>query len=130
MGIFNCIFCCKRRHSSMATRLAGFTGHPVGEEKTGVAVGIDKGHVTTKRELKPKPSYRKGKLNARTKFVREIIREVAGYAPYEKRTMELLKVGKEKRALKVLKSKLGTHKRAKAKREEMAGALRAQRMKG
>lgn len=40
-------------------------------------------------------------------FVRDIIREVAGYAPYEKRCMELLKVGKEKRALKVLKSKLG-----------------------
>ena len=88
--------------------------------------------------------------------------------------MELLKVGKEKRALKVLKNKLGalhpgsrrvhidahkrhhfsrhharhpsvgcmkvlrlrvspcsagTHKRAKAKREEMATALRNQRMK-
>ena len=52
---------------------------------------------------------------------------MAGYSPYEKRTMELLKVGKEKRALKVLKNKLGTHKRAKAKREEMADALRNQR---
>jgi hypothetical protein len=47
------------------------------------------------------------KLNNRVAFVREIIREVAGYSPYEKRTMELLKVGKEKRALKVLKNKLG-----------------------
>jgi len=100
------------------------------------------------------------KLNKRVAFVREIIREVAGYSPYEKRCMELLKVGKEKRALKVLKNKLGvlspaahhlaapvlvsclsnqawlsflrhpgTHKRAKAKREEMSGALRNQRMK-
>uniref|UniRef100_A0A6S9SL99 60S ribosomal protein L36 n=1 Tax=Chrysotila carterae TaxID=13221 RepID=A0A6S9SL99_CHRCT len=113
----------------MATRLTGFTGHPKGETKTGLAVGMDSGHVLTKRELKPKPSYRKGKLNKRVAFVREIVREVAGYAPYEKRTMELLKVGKEKRALKVLKSKLGTHKRAKSKREEMSAALRAQRMK-
>jgi len=43
--------------------------------------------------------------------------------------MELLKVGREKRALKLLKVKLGTHKRAKAKREECAEELRKQRMK-
>ena len=43
-----------------ATRFAGTTGHPVGEEKTGLAVGMDKGMIVTKRALKPKPSYRKG----------------------------------------------------------------------
>merc|ERR1712113_575650 len=117
-----------RGQRAMTTRVAG-TGHPVGDEKTGLAVGMDKGHVLTKLDLKPKPSYRKGKLNKRITFVRDVIREVAGHAPYEERIMELLKVGKEKRALKVLKNKLGTHKRAKAKREEMAGALRQQRMK-
>jgi len=115
--------------AAMTTRVLGFTGHPVGEEKTGIAIGMDKGHVLTKREMKPKPSYRKGKLNKRVTFVRDIIREVCGYSPYEKRTMELLKVGKEKRALKVLKTKLGSHRRAKAKREQMAGALRSMRMK-
>ena len=98
------------------------------ETKTGLAVGMDKGHVVTKIEQKQRPSYRKGKLNKRVAFVKEVIREVAGFSPYEKRTMELLKVGKEKRALKVLKNKLGTHKRAKSKREEMAGQLRQQRM--
>ena len=36
-----------------------------------------------------------------------LTRQVAGFSPYEKRTMELLKVGKVKRALKVLKVKLG-----------------------
>jgi Ribosomal protein L36e len=30
-----------------------------------------------------------------------VVREVAGWAPYERRVMELLKVGKDKRALKV-----------------------------
>jgi len=90
---------------------------------------MDKGHKLTKRALPTKQSYRKGKLNKRVAFVREVIREVAGFSPYEKRTMELLKVGKEKRALKMLKTKLGTHKRAKAKREEMASELRKQRMK-
>jgi large subunit ribosomal protein L36e len=34
--------------------------------------------------------------------VRAVVREVVGFAPYERRVMELLKVGKEKRALKVL----------------------------
>ena len=43
--------------------------------------------------------------------------------------LELLKVGKEKRALKLLKARLGTHKRAKLKREDMANELRKQRMK-
>lgn len=52
-------------------------------------------------------SFTVQKLNKRVSFVREVIREVAGFSPYEKRTMELLKVGKEKRALKLLKVKLG-----------------------
>ncbi len=46
------------------------------------------------------------RLGKRVKFVREIIREVAGLAPYEKRVVELLKVGKDKRALKVAKKKV------------------------
>lgn len=56
-----------------------------------------------------------------------MVREVAGFAPYEKRITELLKVGKDKRALKVAKRKLGTHKRAKRKREEMSSVLRKMR---
>ncbi|ERN07820.1 hypothetical protein AMTR_s00012p00174520 [Amborella trichopoda] len=53
--------------------------------------------------------------------------KLLAFAPYEKRITELLKVGKDKRALKVAKRKLGTHKRAKKKREEMAGVLRKMR---
>ncbi|KAF2530383.1 hypothetical protein F2Q70_00031025 [Brassica cretica] len=48
---------------------------------------------------------------------------VAGFAPYEKRTTEFLKVGKDKTALKIAKRKLGTHKRAQRKREEMSSVL-------
>ena len=38
-----------------------------------------------------------------------------------------LQVGKDKRALKLAKRKLGTHKRAKNKREEMSTTLRKMR---
>ncbi|XP_073009554.1 large ribosomal subunit protein eL36x-like [Typha latifolia] len=100
------------------------------QPNTGIFVGLNKGHIVTKRELPPRPSSRKGKTSKRVHFVRNLIREVAGFAPYEKRITELLKVGKDKRALKVAKRKLGTHKRAKKKREEMANVLRKLRSAG
>ncbi|KAL1357594.1 hypothetical protein HN51_009491 [Arachis hypogaea] len=97
---------------------------------TGLFVGMNKGHIVTKKELPPRPRDRKGKTSKRVHFVRNLIREVAGFAPYEKRITELLKVGKDKRALKVAKRKLGTHKRAKRKREEMSNVLRKMRAGG
>ncbi|GKV05810.1 hypothetical protein SLE2022_103640 [Rubroshorea leprosula] len=100
------------------------------QPKSGLFVGLNKGHIVTKRELAPRPSNRKGKTSKRVQFVRGLIREVAGFAPYEKRITELLKVGKDKRALKVAKRKLGTHKRAKKKREEMSSVLRKMRSGG
>ncbi|KAI3764440.1 hypothetical protein M8C21_024694 [Ambrosia artemisiifolia] len=69
------------------------------QPNTGLFVGLNKGHVVTKKELAPRPSDRKG-------------------------------VGKDKRALKVAKRKLGTHKRAKKKREEMSSVLRKMRSGG
>ena len=53
------------------------------------------------------------RASKRVKFVRDIVREVAGLAPYERRITELLKVGKDKRALKVAKKKV-SHCLAKA----------------
>uniref|UniRef100_A0A061RDN2 Large subunit ribosomal protein L36e n=1 Tax=Tetraselmis sp. GSL018 TaxID=582737 RepID=A0A061RDN2_9CHLO len=91
---------------------------------SGIAVGIGKGHKVTSKEQRAKPSYRKGKLGKRVKFVRSVVREVCGLAPYEKRMCELLRVGRDKRALKFAKKKLGTHLRGKRKREEMAAVLR------
>jgi large subunit ribosomal protein L36e len=61
--------------------------------------------------------------------VRSIIREVAGLAPYEKRIGELLKTGRDKRALKFAKRKLGTHSRGLRKRAEVADILRKQAAK-
>nr|GEW37419.1 60S ribosomal protein L36-2-like [Tanacetum cinerariifolium] len=100
------------------------------QPNTGLFVGLNKGHIVTKKELAPRPSDRKGKTSKRVHFVRNVIKEVAGLAPYEKRITELLKVGKDKRALKLAKRKLGTHKRAKKKREDMAEVLRKLRAAG
>ncbi|XKL60632.1 hypothetical protein PGB90_007689 [Kerria lacca] len=98
-----------------------------------LAVGLKKGHKTTKiKTVKPtlenkkkkiKPSHNKGHQTKHSKFIRELIREVVGNAPFEKRAMELLKVSKDKRALKFLKRRLGTHLRAKRKREELSNIL-------
>ncbi|KAL1777900.1 60S ribosomal protein L36, partial [Sigmodon hispidus] len=74
-------------------------------------------------EAQPAPR----RLTKHTKFVRDMIREVCGFAPYERRAMELLKVSKDKRALKFIKKRVGTHIRAKRKREELSNVLAAMR---
>ncbi|CAN7945602.1 unnamed protein product, partial [Ixodes pacificus] len=71
-----------------------------------LAVGLGKGHKVTKNEYKPRPSRRKGALSKHTRFVRDLIREVCGFAPFERRAMELLKVSKDKRALKFIKKRV------------------------
>jgi len=94
-----------------------------------ICVGLEKGHKTTKNTLKTKPSKSKGKLTKHNKFVRDLIREVVGFAPYERRAQELLRIGKEKRCLKFLKKRIGSHDLAKKKREEMQSILQAMRKK-
>ncbi|KAK2501111.1 hypothetical protein MC885_019264, partial [Smutsia gigantea] len=71
------------------------------------------------------------RLTKHAEFVRDMIREVCGFAPYERRAMELLKVSKVKLALKFIKKRaggrVGTHIRAKRKREELSSVLAAMR---
>merc|ERR1719291_591570 len=102
-------------------------------EVTGFAAGLNKGFIVTRRTLAPKPSYRKGHKSQRNALVREVVREVAGFAPYERRMIELIKIGSAstfKRALKLAKKRLGTHRRGKKKREEMQECVAAMRRKG
>ncbi|CDK28340.1 unnamed protein product [Kuraishia capsulata CBS 1993] len=89
------------------------------EVEDSIAAGVNKGHKVTAKEVAPKISYRKGALSKRTAFVRDIVREVSGLAPYERRVIELIRNAGEKRAKKLAKKRLGTHLRAKAKVEEM-----------
>jgi large subunit ribosomal protein L36e len=55
---------------------------------------MNKGHPTTAIPKAVKPSQRKGTQSTKTKFVRSVIREVAGFSPYERRVMELLRNSK------------------------------------
>eukprot|EP00928_Gymnodinium_smaydae_P044608 TRINITY_DN2974_c4_g1_i1.p2 TRINITY_DN2974_c4_g1~~TRINITY_DN2974_c4_g1_i1.p2 ORF type:complete len:112 (-),score=39.49 TRINITY_DN2974_c4_g1_i1:73-408(-) len=99
---------------------------------SGLAAGLNKGFIVTRRALPMKPSYRKGRKCARNSLVKEVVREVAGFAPYERRMLELLKIGSAatfKRSLKLAKKRLGTHKRGKKKRDEMVEAVAAMRRK-
>merc|ERR1712212_404945 len=95
-----------------------------------IALGLNRGHKVQKTEFRARHVKRKGKITVHNKFVREIVRELVGFAPYERRCMEFLKVSREKRALKFLKKRLGTHKRAKGKREELQRIIIQQRKAG
>merc|ERR1719431_1498592 len=95
-----------------------------------LAVGLNKGHKVTKTNYRKRRVAQKGRSTTRNKFMRDIIREIVGFAPYEKRCMEFLKVSREKRALKFLKQRLGTHLRAKRKREELQRVIIQQRKAG
>ena len=105
------------------------------ETKTGIFVGLNHGFIVTKPKVntrKQKPSYNKGHLGKRVALVREVIREVAGLAPYERKMMEMIRTGvasKEKKAVKLARARLGTHQRAQRKRDEINDLIRAQRKK-
>ena len=96
----------------------------------GVAVGLKKGHKVTKRQPRAKPAAKKGFKSKHSRNVKALVREVCGFAPYEKRMIELLRNEMDKRALRFGKKRLGSHQRAKRKREEMAAVIRAQRSAG
>ncbi|KAK9458077.1 ribosomal protein L36e [Dipodascopsis uninucleata] len=93
------------------------------EEKTGLIVGLNKGHKVTPHETKPRISRSKGKISKRSTFVRELIREVGGLAPYERRVIELLRNSKDKRARKLAKKRLGTFGRAKKKVDDLTRVI-------
>ena len=69
------------------------------------------------------------KQSTKAAFMRDLMRDVTGFAPYEKRCMELLKLNKDKRALKFCKKRLGTHTRGKRKREEIMQVQKNMRKK-
>ncbi|XP_033083723.1 60S ribosomal protein L36-like [Trachypithecus francoisi] len=92
-----------------------------------MTMGLNKGHKVTKNMSNPRHSCRCRRLTKHTKFVRDMIQEVCGFAPYKHHAMELLKVSKamELRLQKKKKKRVGTHICAKRKREELQNVLAA-----
>mmetsp|Transcript_20216 Transcript_20216/g.29342 ORF Transcript_20216/g.29342 Transcript_20216/m.29342 type:complete len:107 (+) Transcript_20216:780-1100(+) len=100
--------------------------------RSGIAKGKNGGHVTQLRERAAKPSQRKGALGKRVSLCRSIAREVAGLSPYERRILDMIKTGgsaADKRIYKYAKKRLGSHKRALAKREDIKEVNAQQRAK-
>ena len=64
--------------------------------KSGIFIGLNRGMVQTaskKLGWKTRPVLRKGKTSRRAHAVRELIREIAGLSPLEKRMTELIRTG-------------------------------------
>ncbi|KZP32987.1 ribosomal protein L36e [Athelia psychrophila] len=95
--------------------------------RTNLRPGPNHGHPTTPIPKAVRPSQRKGIQSTKTKFVRAIIREVAGFSPYERRVMELLRNSKDKKARKLTKKRLGTLLRSKRKLEELGTVIQESR---
>uniref|UniRef100_A0A7S1VQD2 60S ribosomal protein L36 n=1 Tax=Grammatophora oceanica TaxID=210454 RepID=A0A7S1VQD2_9STRA len=99
--------------------------------RTGYAKGgANKGHITQQRDRPARSVAKKMVASKRTKLAREIAREVVGLSPYERRILDMIKTGgsaADKRIYKFAKRRLGSHKRALAKREDIKEVNAAQR---
>lgn len=99
--------------------------------RTGLFVGLNSGKVVPRPAALPwkkRPVTRKGKVSRRALAIRETIREITGWSPLENRMQELISQGTSgdmKKATKIARQKLGTHKRAKIMREDVIHILAA-----
>ncbi|GBG26198.1 60S ribosomal protein L36 [Hondaea fermentalgiana] len=102
---------------------------------SGIVRGPNKGHIVEKRPnaSSSRPSRRVGRKSKRVHQVRGLIREVAGLAPYEKRIIDVIKVmggSADKKIYKVAKARLGSHRRAILKRDELKNLAATMRARG
>jgi large subunit ribosomal protein L36e len=67
--------------------------------------------------IKRKSDTKKTGATSLRKNVKNMIQEIIGVLPYERTILNFLKIGKEKKAIKYAKKRLGNIKRAKNKIE-------------
>merc|ERR1711970_1300224 len=105
------------------------------EDKTGIFVGLNRGHIVTKPKVeaeafKANKSGRKGRLHPRVKAVREVVQEVCGLAPFQKKMIEMIRTGvaiKEKKAVRHARQRVGQHKRAGRIRDNLLAIIAVQK---
>lgn len=86
--------------------------------RSGLAFGKDKGYKNTplfdmKRIFTGKKTNYK--ISEAAIFTKNIVEEICGLAPYEKKAIEMIKKGNDKRAKKFVKTRLGGMKASKKK---------------
>lgn len=73
-------------------------------------------------ELIKRPYKKIGKATEDRRLAKSIAAEICGFAPYEKKAMDLLKRDQERKCKRFLKKRLGSLKRAKGKQAQLADA--------
>lgn len=69
------------------------------------------------KPIKKSNSIGKASKTSSRKLTQQIIQDICSIAPYEKKIIELLKLGNDKKALKLGKKRLGNISRSKKKKE-------------
>lgn len=98
----------------------------------GKAYGKNKGYQTKRIVSKQKhvAALRQNKtqdqLTHSDRFVmaKQIAKEICGYAPYEKKAMDLARMGKDKKMRKFLKKRLGSLRMAKRRQDTLTLAAK------
>ena len=91
---------------------------------SGIIAGFNKGHQTTPRAYQLNRHHRLGLPHKKLVAVKALISDLVGPSPLEKRVLEMLRYGKDKRALKLCKKRLGSITAAKKKRGKMEALMR------
>jgi large subunit ribosomal protein L36e len=93
--------------------------------KNGIIGGINHGFATTPIAKTLSRHVALSKQHKRLRAVKAVIADLVGFTPLDKRVVELLRVGKEKRAVKLCKKRLGSITAAKKRKTKVEDALRA-----